>query len=190
MRPFPTCLALGIALGVIATPRGPSAQVTPAAGPNRTDDPANALPIGSVAPDFEITGSTRYGILASPIHLSDFKGKTVVLSFFPRARTRGCTIQMRAYRDAYSEMFRVGQDVVLLAISVDPPEEQWTWARDEQFQFLFGSDPESKLAQQYGAHAGACGAARFLYVIDPSGKVTYRATPFMETDGFACVGSA
>jgi hypothetical protein len=47
------------------------------------------LEIGVVAPDFTMKGATRYGVLARPIHLSDFKGKTVVLAFFFKARTSG-----------------------------------------------------------------------------------------------------
>lgn len=47
------------------------------------------LEIGAVAPDFALPGATRYGVLKDPIRLSDFKGKTVVLAFFFRARTRG-----------------------------------------------------------------------------------------------------
>lgn len=47
------------------------------------------LEVGAVAPDFTIPGATRYGVLREPVRLSDFKGKTVVLAFFFRARTRG-----------------------------------------------------------------------------------------------------
>ena len=47
------------------------------------------LEIGAVAPDFELPGATRYGVLKDPVRLSDFKGRTVVLAFFFRARTRG-----------------------------------------------------------------------------------------------------
>ena len=47
------------------------------------------LEIGAVAPDFAMNGATRYGVLARRIHLSDFKGKTVVLAFFYQARTKG-----------------------------------------------------------------------------------------------------
>ena len=53
---------------------------------------ASALPpleVGAMAPDFTMKGATRYGVLAHPIHLSDFKGKTVVLAFFYKARTGG-----------------------------------------------------------------------------------------------------
>jgi peroxiredoxin len=48
-----------------------------------------ALEVGAVAPDFSIPGATRFGTLKNPIKLSDYKGKTVVLAFFFKARTRG-----------------------------------------------------------------------------------------------------
>ena len=72
-----TALALAIAPLV--------AQQTPA--PTAPTEPP--LEVGAVAPDFTLAGATRYGVLKEPIHLSDFKGKTVVLAFFFKARTRG-----------------------------------------------------------------------------------------------------
>jgi hypothetical protein len=50
---------------------------------------AEPLAVGAVAPDFELPGATRYGLLKDPVRLSDFQGKTVVLAFFYRARTPG-----------------------------------------------------------------------------------------------------
>ena len=47
------------------------------------------LPLSAVAPEFAVSGATRYGVLRDPVRLSDFAGKTVVLAFFSRARTRG-----------------------------------------------------------------------------------------------------
>ncbi|HKP49108.1 MAG TPA: hypothetical protein VJU17_03765 [Gemmatimonadales bacterium] len=47
------------------------------------------LELGATAPEFSMKGATRYGVLAKPVHLSDFKGKTVVLAFFYKARTKG-----------------------------------------------------------------------------------------------------
>jgi cytochrome oxidase Cu insertion factor (SCO1/SenC/PrrC family) len=75
MRPL--CLTAGLAAALAA---GVAAQ-QPAARP--------PLEVGAVAPDFAMSGATRYGVLKNPIHLSDFKGKTVVLAFFFKARTRG-----------------------------------------------------------------------------------------------------
>jgi len=57
--------------------------------PAATQDSPAPLAVGTTAPDFSIPGATRYGVLQDPIRLSDFRGKTVVLAFFFRARTRG-----------------------------------------------------------------------------------------------------
>ena len=50
---------------------------------------AELLAVGEMAPDFALPGATRYGALASPVQLSDYRGETVVLAFFFRVRTRG-----------------------------------------------------------------------------------------------------
>lgn len=74
-------------LAALAAPLAASlAAQQPAAAP--AEDP-KPLEVGVVAPDFTLPGATRYGLLKNPIHLSDFKGKTVVLAFFFKARTRG-----------------------------------------------------------------------------------------------------
>jgi cytochrome oxidase Cu insertion factor (SCO1/SenC/PrrC family) len=74
-------------VGVLALGGGPAAaQNTPA---TPAPDAPKPLEIGAIAPDFELPGATRYGVLAQPVRLSDFKGKTVVLAFFFKARTRG-----------------------------------------------------------------------------------------------------
>lgn len=57
--------------------------------PAAAQEQGTPLEVGATAPDFDIPGATRYGVLENDIRLSDFHGKTVVLSFFFRARTRG-----------------------------------------------------------------------------------------------------
>jgi hypothetical protein len=64
---------------------GASAQ-TPAAPATQ---PWDAPAVGAQAPDFELAGATRYGLLKTPIRLSDFRDKTVVIAFFAQARTKG-----------------------------------------------------------------------------------------------------
>lgn len=64
-------------------------QVAAPAPPAPTAPTAPPLEIGAVAPDFAMAGATRYGTLRNPVRLSDYKGKTVVLAFFFKARTRG-----------------------------------------------------------------------------------------------------
>ena len=76
-----TTLVLAAALmqqPTAAPPPAPPAQQSPP-----------ALEVGAVAPDFSLPGATRYGTLKNPVRLSDYKGKTVVLAFFFKARTRG-----------------------------------------------------------------------------------------------------
>lgn len=74
--------ALGIALLSTAVSSVTLAQAASA--------PAASVPaVGSMAPDFSLPGATRYGLLASPVKLSDFRGKTVVIAFFYQARTKG-----------------------------------------------------------------------------------------------------
>ena len=73
---------LGSLVASLALGAGLAAQAPAPQGPE-------ALAVGTVAPDFALPGATRFGVLAHPIHLSDFKGKTVVLSFFYKARTKG-----------------------------------------------------------------------------------------------------
>ena len=74
-------LALVGGLTVLAV--GTAAQ-QPAAAP-----PPPVLEVGALAPDFSVPGATRFGTLRAPVRLSDYKGKTVVLAFFFKARTRG-----------------------------------------------------------------------------------------------------
>lgn len=169
-------LALAAASAVLANPVRAQQAAAPAA-----QTAADALDVGATAPDFSVRAATRYGVLQQEVKLSDFAGKTVVLAFFPRARTQGCTIQMRAYRDQYSELFRDGQDVVLIAISTDTAEDLHAWAHDEQFQFLMASDVGGAVAQEFGASRGRV-ASRFLFIIGPDGKVAHRQLPFQEVD--------
>ena len=72
---------LSLVLLLAAAPAVLPAQSTRGATP--------PLEVGTVAPDFTLKGATRYGVLAHPVRLSDFKGKTVVLAFFYKARTKG-----------------------------------------------------------------------------------------------------
>jgi len=73
---------LTLALPAVAAAQQPAAPPPPPPGPP-------ALEVGAVAPDFSMPGATRYGTLRNPVRLSDYRGKTVVLAFFFKARTRG-----------------------------------------------------------------------------------------------------
>ena len=75
--------ALSLAAACAVAASAPAAQ-TPA------QPPAAGFPaVGDVAPDFALPGATRYGLLRDPVRLSDYRGQTVVLAFFFKARTKG-----------------------------------------------------------------------------------------------------
>ena len=167
------------------------ALLTLAAGPlaaqqqQQSTTPAQpaGLEVGAMAPDFAIPGATRFGTLAQPVKLSDYRGQTVVLAFFPRARTRGCTVQMESYRDRYATLYKGGRKVVVLAISTDADTTLAAWARELDTPVLFGSDADQAVARAYNAALTRNNArfnARHLYVIDPQGRIVHRQVPFNE----------
>ena len=152
---------------------------------------APTLKVGDVAPDFTVAAVTKDG-LAKPFQLSAHKGETVVLAFFPRARTSGCTTQMHAYRDQYDQLFMGGKKVTLVGVSVDSDTALISWARDDNFTFQFASDVDRKVGMAYGANLGTGSHKRLLYVIDPKGNISYIAAPFrqMATEAYTDLGAA
>ncbi len=135
------------------------------------------LAVGTVAPDFTLTTVTQAGPTAAPFKLSEHRGETVVLAFFPKARTSGCTAQMHTYRDKYESMFLNGKKVTLVGISTDNGADLTAWAKDDGFQFALGADSDKKVGALYNAATEAGYHRRYLYVIGPDGKITY-ATSF------------
>ena len=81
----PRIAILTIAALLITTSRGASAQQTAAPVAAVVAGPA----LNDVAPDFSLAGADRYGLLKTPVRLSDYRGRTVVLAFFYQARTKG-----------------------------------------------------------------------------------------------------
>jgi len=165
-----------------AVPLKPAAQAY--GGPN----------VGDMAPDFTLPGATRYGLLKNPVKLSDFRGQTVVLAFFPGARTPGCTIQMTKYRDMYPQLFKGGDSVVVLGVSVDADTTLADWAREAHFPMVFASDAVTHAAgTAYGAYDTTYKLnKRLLYVIGPDGRITYVAKPFnvSKMESYAALGDA
>jgi peroxiredoxin Q/BCP len=91
---------------------------------------------------------------------------------------------MQAYRDQYASLFRSGQNVVLIAISNDSAEELASWARDEDFQFLFGSDADGSAYAAFGGdpREGGMVGSRAVVVVDPEGKVSEVIPRFNQVD--------
>jgi thioredoxin-dependent peroxiredoxin len=137
--------------------------------------------VGDVAPAFSLPGATADGVRKTPVTLADFRGQTVVVAFFPKARTSGCTHQMEAYRDRYASLFHGGKKVTLIAVSADADTTLYAWARDEKFPFVMASDKGGAIGTLYGVYNPTPGyESRVLFIVGPDGKITYRAQPFRE----------
>ena len=138
--------------------------------------------VGEMAPTFTLRAVNKDGALGAPISLDSQKGNTVVIAFFPKARTRGCTIQMEAYRDQYASLFNEGKKVTLIGVSTDPDSALISWAKDAGFPFVFASDADGALGTAYAAYDPTNKyEKRLLYVIGPDGKIAYKATPFRQS---------
>ena len=90
---------------------------------------------------------------------------------------------MHAYRDQYAQIFKNGQNVILIGISADPVDTLAAWMRDDQMQFLMASDKDLSIGKQYGALSPRGPMTnRNLFIVGPDGKIVYRSIPFREID--------
>jgi peroxiredoxin Q/BCP len=118
---------------------------------------------GSKAPDFTLVGSD-----GNTYRLSDYAGKRVVLMFYPKSNTPGCTAQNCAIRDQYEKL---SQHAVVFAISVDAPETQKSFAQQHNLKHIVLADADGKVAEAYQVRTGAGFASRTTYVIAPDGTI-------------------
>jgi peroxiredoxin Q/BCP len=120
---------------------------------------------GTPAPPFTVTAHD-----GSTVSLSDFRGHKVLLWFYPKADTPGCTAEGRGFRDHHDE-FRE-RNVVILGASVDTAEDNAAFAERFDFPFLLLCDGDRTLARAYGAvEPGSPYARRISVLIDESGRV-------------------
>jgi peroxiredoxin Q/BCP len=91
---------------------------------------------------------------------------------------------MQAYRDQYARVFKSGQNVVLIGISNDSAEELAAWAKDDDFQYLFGSDPTSAGFSAFGGNPRDNGTvgARTVIVVGPDGRIAEVIPSFNQVD--------
>ncbi len=166
---------------LLATTLG--AQAAPEGGPK----------VGDLAPDFTLPAATKSGVSATPLKLSDLRGQTVVIAFFPKARTGGCTAQLEAYRDQYASMFNDGKGVTVLAISTDDVGTLHDWAKEKSFPVTLVSDKDAVAGKLYDVKIPALNfLRRVVFVIGPDGKVSHVMRPFRElsADAYTELGAA
>jgi peroxiredoxin Q/BCP len=128
----------------------------------------NELPaVGAAAPTFNLT--TNEG---KQVSLNDFKGKWVVLYFYPKDFTQGCTIEARNFQRDLAKY--EAANAVILGVSVDNAESHKEFCAKEGLNFKLLADTDAKVSEQYGSvmeYNGAKLSARNTFIIDPQGKV-------------------
>ena len=127
------------------------------------------LLIGAKAPDFELADAQ------GRMHkLSDYTGNKVVIYFYPKDDTPGCTKEACNLRDNYEVLLE--KEIVILGISYDDADSHRKFSEKYQLPFTLLSDRDKKVADLYGAKGGILGfigAKRITYLVDESGKIMH-----------------
>lgn len=127
-----------------------------------------AVQVGDTAPDFTLTSQN-----GQPISLKDFLGqKCVVLYFYPKDDTPGCTKESCAFRDSYEDFKNAGAEVI--GVSGDSSESHAQFANKYQLPFILLADTGNKLRKLYGVPSTlGLLPGRVTYIIDKQGIVQY-----------------
>jgi peroxiredoxin Q/BCP len=123
--------------------------------------------VGQVAPGFTLPSQD-----GAQISLDSFRGKWVVLYFYPKDMTKGCTIEAHNFQRDQAKFDAL--DAVILGVSVDTPDSHKEFCTKEGLTFRLLADPEHKVVDAYGSlgHFGAMTiASRNTFLIDPHGKI-------------------
>ena len=134
---------------------------------SKSQKPKTALPPGTPAPDFTLAATPD-----QKISLSDFRGRPVILAFYPADWSPVCGDQMSLYNEVLPEFKKFGAE--LLGVSVDGVWCHAAFARDRHLHFplLADFEPKGDVAKQYGAYRHGEGVAeRALFVLDKQGKI-------------------
>jgi peroxiredoxin Q/BCP len=124
-----------------------------------------ALLVGTDAPEFTVKDTN-----GNTVSLSDFAGKTVVLYFYPKDDTPGCTKQACSFRDAADTYNR--NDIVVLGVSADDERSHQAFTAKYNLNFPLLADTDQQLIKAFDVDGGGY-AKRVTYVIDPDGKITH-----------------
>jgi len=128
--------------------------------------------VSKPAPDFKMLALV--GKELKEVKLEDFKGKWLVMFFYPLNFTAVCPTEITAFRDAYGKFREL--DAEVLALSVDSAYSHQAWTRDiGELPFPWGSDITKKVSADYGVLLEEKGIAlRGLFIVDPEGMVRYQ----------------
>jgi len=123
--------------------------------------------LGATAPDFKLQDQT-----GKWHELKDYRGKWVVLYFYPKDFTSGCTLEAHNFQRDLSKY--EAQNAVILGVSVDTAKSHEDFCAKEGLRFKLLSDPDGKVSTAYGSvmqHEGQTYSARNTFLIDPKGNI-------------------
>lgn len=126
---------------------------------------------GELASDFTLPDQD-----GNPVRLQDFRGRTVILYFYPRDNTPGCTKEACSLRDGWADI--TARDTVVLGVSPDSPESHRKFRAAQSLPFTLLSDPDHRVMEQWGAWGEktlygkkSIGVIRCTWVIGPDGRI-------------------
>src|SRR5881227_3885592 len=123
--------------------------------------------VGKPAPDFSLTTGD-----GSQVSLKDYRGKWIVLYFYPKDFTSGCTMEAHNFQRDLSKYEQTG--AVVLGVSVDTAQSHKDFCAKEGLNFKLLADPDAKVSTEYGSvmdYKGSKLAARNTFIINPKGEV-------------------
>ena len=130
-----------------------------------------ALQEGKAAPDFTLTDAS-----GKPVSLKDYAGKNLILYFYPKDDTPGCTKEACGFRDDWKDLAKLG--AIVVGVSADGAESHQKFVAKYKLPFPLLSDPDRKVMKQYGAYGEkmmygkkTIGVIRSTVWIGPDGKV-------------------
>ena len=126
---------------------------------------AEAPQVGQAAPGFSLPSQE-----GSTVSLKQFQGKWVVLYFYPKDMTQGCTIEAHNFQQDLAKYDRA--NAVIVGVSVDSTDSHKEFCTKESLTFKLLSDTDKKVVDQYGSLSPRGVASRNTFLIDPSGKVS------------------
>ncbi len=123
--------------------------------------------VGKGAPEFSLTSND-----GSPVSLKDYKGKWVVLYFYPKDFTSGCTLEAQNFQRDLAKYQNAG--AIILGVSVDSAQSHKDFCAKEGLNFKLLADPDAKVSSEYGSvmeYQGSKMAARNTFLINPKGEI-------------------
>lgn len=168
-----TLLAFGCSKPADPAPSASASGAAPAAAAN----PTQLLKEGAPAPDLKATAHN-----GESVDLASLKGKPVVVYFYPKDDTPGCTVEAKGIKEQWSDLSGTG--AVVIGVSTDDNASHKAFAEKYELPFLLVPDPDARIASMFGVPLRNNHASRVTFLIGKDGKIA-KVYPEVKPDGHA-----